>query len=148
LTISGGGNSRIHTPTTNSASYYEFVCSSNNGLFNWAAAERSRPVPAIKVLLFTSSSTVYGEDSRIHTREDYAPREPISVYGSPELSCEVLRAGYAHTYGLKAIIRRLANIIGHRSTHGVVYHLVRKLTRTRRSSRYWGWNSNEIVPVR
>ena len=85
-----------------------------------------------KTVLFTSSSTVYGEASRIPTPEDYAPLKPISVYGSSKLACEALIVGYAYAYGFKAVIYRLANIIGPRSTHGVVYDFVRKLRKNPR----------------
>jgi len=81
----------------------------------------------VKYLVFTSSSTVYGEASIIPTPEDYGPLEPISVYGGAKLAAEALISGYAHTFGFKALIFRLANIIGGRSNHGVIYDFVNKL---------------------
>ena len=39
---------------------------------------------------------------------------------------------YAHTYGFKAVILRLANIIGPRSRHGVIYDFINKLLRNPR----------------
>ncbi|WP_148883768.1 NAD-dependent epimerase/dehydratase family protein [Thermococcus aciditolerans] len=78
-------------------------------------------------LVFTSSSTVYGDASVIPTPEDYAPLEPISVYGGAKLAAEALISGYAHTFGFKALIFRLANIIGERSNHGVIYDFINKL---------------------
>jgi len=82
---------------------------------------------AVKYIVFTSSSTVYGEASVIPTPEDYAPLEPISVYGGAKLAVEALISGYAHTFGFKALIFRLANIIGERSNHGVIYDFINKL---------------------
>jgi len=78
------------------------------------------------VLVFTSSSTVYGE-APIPTPEDYGGLEPISVYGASKLACEAMISAYAHSYGFKAVIFRLANIIGSRMTHGVVIDFIRKL---------------------
>ncbi|NJE03860.1 NAD-dependent epimerase/dehydratase family protein [Thermococcus sp. MV11] len=78
-------------------------------------------------LVFTSSSTVYGDAPVIPTPEDYAPLEPISVYGGAKLASEALISGYAHTFGFKALIFRLANIIGERSNHGVIYDFINKL---------------------
>jgi len=78
-------------------------------------------------LVFTSSSTVYGDASLIPTPENYAPLEPISVYGAAKLAAEALISGYAHTFGFKALIFRLANIIGERSSHGVIYDFINKL---------------------
>ncbi|WP_456395689.1 NAD-dependent epimerase/dehydratase family protein [Thermococcus sp.] len=80
-------------------------------------------------LIFTSSSTVYGEAKIIPTPEDYAPLEPISVYGGAKLAAEALISGYAHTFGIKSLVFRLANIIGERSNHGVIYDFINKLRR-------------------
>ena len=82
--------------------------------------------------IFTSSSTVYGDASEIPTPEDYAPLEPISVYGASKLASEALITAYAHTYGFNAVIYRLANIIGPRSGHGVLHDFVEKLRRNPR----------------
>jgi len=81
----------------------------------------------VKVLAFTSSSTVYGEAEKLPTPEDYGPLEPISVYGGAKLAAEALISGYAHTFDMKAIVFRLANIIGERSNHGVIYDFIQKL---------------------
>ncbi len=78
-------------------------------------------------LVFASTSTVYGEPSRIPTLEDYSPLSPISVYGATKLASEALITAYASTYGFKAIIYRLANIIGPRSQHGVIHDFIQKL---------------------
>jgi len=83
----------------------------------------------VKTLAFTSSSTVYGEASVIPTPEDYAPLEPISIYGASKLACEALIMSYAHSYGFNAVIYRLANVVGPRSEHGVIYDFFRKLRR-------------------
>lgn len=83
-------------------------------------------------LVFTSTSTVYGEAKTVPTPEDYAPLAPISLYGATKLASEAMISAYAHTYGLRAVVVRLANVVGGRSTHGVVYDLVRKLRRNDR----------------
>lgn len=78
-------------------------------------------------LLFTSTSTVYGEASQIPTREDYGPLVPISLYGASKLACEALIASYCHTFDLKACFYRFANVVGSRSTHGVIHDFIEKL---------------------
>ena len=80
-----------------------------------------------KFIAFTSSSTVYGEAEAIPTREDYGPLVPISLYGASKLAGEALLTAYASIYGFRAIIYRLANVVGPRSTHGVIYDFVQKL---------------------
>lgn len=82
----------------------------------------------VEYLIFTSSSTVYG-DAATPTPEDYAPLEPISVYGGAKLAAEALISGYAHTFDIKSLVFRLANIIGERSNHGVIYDFINKLRR-------------------
>ena len=90
--------------------------------------EAARKSENVKTFVFTSSSTVYGEASKIPTPEDYSPLEPISTYGATKLACEALVAGYAHAHDFNAVIYRLANVVGPRNKHGVVYDFVRKLT--------------------
>jgi UDP-glucose 4-epimerase len=79
--------------------------------------------------VFASSSTVYGEAKVVPTPEDYGMCEPISLYGASKLACESLVSAYAHTYGIQAIVFRMANVVGGRSGHGVVHDLVVKLLR-------------------
>ncbi|MFQ5837162.1 MAG: NAD-dependent epimerase/dehydratase family protein [Thermoplasmata archaeon] len=81
----------------------------------------------VSSLLFTSTSTVYGEAEVVPTPESYSPMEPISLYGASKLACEALISSYCHTFGMRAVIFRFANIVGGRSTHGVVYDFVEKL---------------------
>lgn len=83
----------------------------------------------VRGLVFTSSSTVYGEAGKIPTPEDYSPLEPISIYGASKLACEALISGYAHTFKMKSLVLRLANIVGERSNHGVIYDFIVKLKR-------------------
>jgi UDP-glucose 4-epimerase len=80
-----------------------------------------------KTLVFTSTSTVYGEANLIPTPEDYAPLIPISTYGASKLACEALITSYAYTFNHRTLILRLANIIGPRSNHGVVIDFVKKI---------------------
>lgn len=89
--------------------------------------EAIRKIGSAKAFAFTSSSTVYGDAVKIPTPEGYTPLEPISVYGASKLACEALITAYAHTYGFQAVIYRLANVVGLRSRHGVIYDFVQKL---------------------
>jgi UDP-glucose 4-epimerase len=63
----------------------------------------------------------------LHTPEDYGPCLPISLYGASKLACEGLMSAYAELYGITGHIYRFANIIGSRSTHGILFDLVEKL---------------------
>ncbi|MEZ3116138.1 NAD-dependent epimerase/dehydratase family protein [Halobaculum sp. MBLA0147] len=87
--------------------------------------ERAREV-GVDEFVFTSSSTVYGEAPR-PTPEDYAPLEPISVYGSSKLADEALLSTYAHSYGIQSWVFRFANIVGPRQRGTVVPDFIEKL---------------------
>ncbi|MFC4543283.1 NAD-dependent epimerase/dehydratase family protein [Halosolutus amylolyticus] len=75
---------------------------------------------------FASSSTVYGEAPR-PTPEDFAPLEPISVYGASKLGEEGLVSTYAHSHGLTAWTFRFANVVGPRLRGAVIPDFVEKL---------------------
>jgi UDP-glucose 4-epimerase len=68
---------------------------------------------------FTSSSTVYGEAPR-PTPEDYAPLEPISIYGASKLGEESLLSVFANSHDMTAWVFRFANIVGPRLQKGAV----------------------------
>ena len=70
-------------------------------------------------IAFTSSSTVYGEAPR-PTPEDYAPLEPISIYGASKLAEESLLSVYAHSHDFTVWTFRFANIVGPRLQSGAV----------------------------
>ncbi|MFH7860219.1 MAG: NAD-dependent epimerase/dehydratase family protein, partial [Candidatus Aenigmatarchaeota archaeon] len=89
--------------------------------------EEARKSKTIKTIVFTSTSTIYGEAKKIPTSEDYAPLIPISMYGSSKLACEALISAYCNMFNLKGIIYRLANIIGSRCKHGVIWDFINKL---------------------
>ncbi len=87
--------------------------------------ERMREV-GVDRFAFTSSSTVYGEAPR-PTAEDYAPLEPISIYGSSKLADEALISTFAHSYGVQSWVFRFANIVGPRQRGNVIPDFIEKL---------------------
>ena len=84
----------------------------------------------IKLFVFASSSTVYGDPERIPTPEDH-PLRPISVYGATKASAEIMCQTYARLYGMKCLILRYANIVGPRLRHGVIHDFLLKLRSNR-----------------
>ena len=82
----------------------------------------------VKKIGFTSTSTVYGEPEAYPTEENYGPMLPISHYGASKLSCEALISAYCNNYGIKGQIYRLANIVGPRSNHGILWDFKNKLS--------------------
>jgi len=89
-----------------------------NNRLTEAVVERMHEVGVSKIA-FTSSSTVYGEAPR-PTPEDYAPMEPISIYGASKLAEESLLSVYAHSHDFTVWVYRFANIVGPRLQIGAV----------------------------
>lgn len=81
----------------------------------------------IKKLVYTSGSGVYGDRGATFLPETHGPLEPVSMYGASKMGAEGLISAFVHLFGMQAWIVRPANIIGPRSTHGVVYDFMRKL---------------------
>ena len=103
-----------------------------NVVATYRLLERLRNSETLDLLIFTSSSTVYGDAEEIPTSEDYGPLKPISVYGAAKLASEALISSFAHNFGFRAVICRLANIVGPRSRHGVIYDFIMKLQKNPR----------------
>jgi UDP-glucose 4-epimerase len=98
----------------------------NNVVATYRVLEAMR-LHTVPEIVFTSTSTVYGEAQVIPTPEDYTPLEPISVYGASKLACEALISAYCHSFNMKSWNFRFANIVGERSGHGVITDFIRKL---------------------
>jgi UDP-glucose 4-epimerase len=81
----------------------------------------------IRELAFSSSSVVYGEAAQIPTPESYGPLIPISLYAAAKLGAEGLITAYCHSFEMRSWIFRFANVIGARSTHGVIFDFINKL---------------------
>jgi UDP-glucose 4-epimerase len=73
----------------------------------------------VDAIAFASSSTVYGEAPR-PTPEEYAPLEPISIYGAGKLAEESLLSVYANSHDIEAWVFRFANVVGPRLQAGAV----------------------------
>ena len=99
-----------------------------NTLATYNVLEAARRTGA-ETVVFSSTSTIYGRAKVLPTPEDYGPCLPISLYGASKLACEGLVSAYAELYDMRGWIYRFANIIGRRSTHGILYDLVEKLNR-------------------
>lgn len=83
----------------------------------------------IKKLVFASSSALYGETKVIPTPEDLPNIQPISFYGASKIAAEHFISSYCYTYGMKSWMFRFANVVGKRSTHGVIPDFVNKLNK-------------------
>jgi len=121
IVFHAAANPEVRVGTQDPRTHYE-----QNVLATFGLLETLRRSSLPKTFVFISTSTIYGEASQIPTPEDYGPLCPISIYGASKLACESLISAYCHSYGLKAIIFRLANIVGSRSRHGVLWDFITK----------------------
>lgn len=74
----------------------------------------------VNLLVFTSTSTIYGEAGVIPTPETYAPLKPISNYGASKLAAEAMICSYASMYGFQCVIYRMrARALNEQGKHNV-----------------------------
>ena len=83
----------------------------------------------IKRLVFTSSSAIYGEVGLAPVAEGYGPLLPISLYAASKIASEGIISAFCHLFEMQGWIFRLANVIGPRLTHGVIFDFLNKLKR-------------------
>lgn len=77
-------------------------------------------------IVFTSTSTVYGDAPR-PTPEDFAPLQPISMYGASKLACEAMFSVIAQQGQSSVLIFRFANVVGPRLRGAVIPDFIEKL---------------------
>jgi UDP-glucose 4-epimerase len=116
-----------------------------NVLATFNLLEAVRRAGAEKTLIFTSTSTVYGEASMMPTPEDYGPLIPISTYGASKLASEALITSYVHTFNLKGLVLRLANVVGAKSNHGVIFDFAKKISENSEELEILGDGTQSIV---
>jgi UDP-glucose 4-epimerase len=84
---------------------------------------RAQNIPQIA---FASTSAIYGLQSGL-LREDIGPLFPISNYGAMKLASEAALSAALEAYLKRVWIFRFPNVVGSRSTHGVIYDFAQKL---------------------
>lgn len=81
----------------------------------------------VELVLFASTSAVYGRTQSFPTPETYGPCLPVSLYGASKLACESLISSYSDNFNFKSCLFRFANVVGERGTHGVIPDFKNKL---------------------
>ena len=84
-------------------------------------------VNGIRNIVFSSSSTVFGDPPYVPTDEKVGPMQPLSLYGAGKHAAEGLISAYTHLHGLRAAAFRFGNVVGGRMNHGVVFDFIAKL---------------------
>jgi len=103
---------------------------------------RRHRVPRI---VFSSSGTVYGDVGTTVTHEGLGPCLPVSLYGAGKVASEALITAFCGTFGLRGVILRFGNIVGERTTHGVIYDFIRQLAKNSQELKVLG-NGHQAKP--
>lgn len=91
-----------------------------NGTLNLLMAARDAKV---KRLVFTSSSSVYGETEKFPLQESETPN-PVSPYAASKIMGEYYAKIFAKLYGMEAVCLRYFNVFGPRQNPESVYSAV------------------------
>lgn len=81
----------------------------------------------IKVIIFSSTGSVYGEAITIPTSEDCEFPIQTSLYGASKLACEGMISAYCGGFGIRGYIFRFVSIIGERYSHGHIFDFYKQL---------------------
>src|SRR5258706_2399404 len=79
----------------------------------------------IAEIAFASSSAIYGEHDGV-LREETGPLFPIFSYGAMKLASEAVISAAIERFAGRGWIFRFPNVVGSRSTHGVIYDFLKK----------------------
>ncbi len=99
----------------------------NDGIIATYNVLEAMRVNKIKKIIFPSSSTIYGNFSKIPTPEDTGMLFPTSLYGASKLSGEALISSFCHLFEMKSWIFRFGNVIGKDMARGVIKDFINKL---------------------
>ncbi len=97
----------------------------NTFLTTFHVLEQMR-IHGVKQLVFASTSAIYGDTpEKLH--ENYGPLLPVSHYGAGKLASEAFISSFAENYGIQSWIIRFPNVVGERTTHGILFDFFRKV---------------------
>jgi UDP-glucose 4-epimerase len=107
-------------------SYYDPNVDKDNTFLTTYALLNKMKKYGVKKIIFASTSAIYGDTTDV-LHEDYGPLKPVSHYGASKLASESFISSFVENYGLQAWIVRFPNVVGERTTHGVIYDFIKKL---------------------
>jgi len=100
-----------------------------NGIVATHNVMKAMNANAVGRIIYTSSSTVYGDTDVHPTPETLAPLFPESFYGASKLAGEAIISAWCHLFGMHAWMFRFGNIVGSRMRRGVIHDFIVKLRR-------------------
>ena len=87
----------------------EYVTSNINGFFNLIDLAKKNKV---KKFIYASSSSVYGNSSKIFFSETDNTNKPLQIYAATKISNEMIAHSYSHLYNLNTIGLRFFTVYG------------------------------------
>lgn len=81
----------------------------------------------VRKIMFSSTSSIYGEPDIFPTPENAPLPIQTSLYGASKMACEGMIQAYCEGFGCQAWIFRFVSILGERYTHGHVFDFYKKL---------------------
>ena len=87
----------------------EYVAANLDGFLGVLEACRAHPV---RHLIYASSSSVYGANSKVPFHEDDPVLAPVSLYGATKRANELMAQTYAHLYGIPCSGVRFFTVYG------------------------------------
>jgi UDP-glucose 4-epimerase len=97
------------------------VYTSNNIEATQMLLEAARDLPSLERLVYSSSSSVYGDAVPMPMREDALP-QPVSPYGVSKLAAEQLCYLYFANFGVPAVSLRYFTVYGPRQRPDMAFH--------------------------
>ena len=89
-----------------------YVYVQSNVMGHLVVMEACRRLPAIRHLVYASSSSVYGGNDRLPFSVEDRVDQPVSLYAATKRSAELMSECYAHLYGLPMTGLRFFTVYG------------------------------------
>lgn len=89
-----------------------FAYARSNLMGHLSILELVRHAPAKPLLVYASSSSVYGDTTQPPFSETARADQPVSLYAATKRSDELMSAAYAHLYGLEQVGLRFFTVYG------------------------------------
>jgi UDP-glucuronate 4-epimerase len=98
-----------------------FAYAHSNLLGHLSILELARHNPNRPLLIYASSSSIYGNSSTAPFSEDAIVKAPVSLYAATKISGEVLSQSYANLYGISQIGLRFFTVYGPKGRPDMAY---------------------------
>ena len=89
-----------------------FAYMDSNGTGHLAMLEFARALPVCRSMVYASSSSVYGANTKLPFSVEDRTDTPVSLYGATKKACELMSQSYAHLFRIPLIGLRFFTVYG------------------------------------